>query len=82
MIEWIWVIGAGVLRSFGGWLNNSLEDGEINKFEYAQLASTLLRIILLGVGLHFGLDSFGINVDALGTAASAFVLDFILRIWK
>jgi hypothetical protein len=66
------------IRSVGGWINSSLEDGKISGFELAQLGSTIVRVGLIGAGTYFGLNGLGIDVSAIGASASALVLDFIL----
>ena len=70
-------IGIGALRSVTGWLENALEDGKISKIELAQLSGTVMRILVLSVGLYYGLGSLGIDIDLLGSSMAAWVVDFV-----
>ena len=42
---------AAVIRSFAGWLENSLEDGKIQDYELKKLFATMFRIIPQALGL-------------------------------
>jgi hypothetical protein len=47
MLEWLqlWpIVGIPIIRSLAGFLENALEDGKIDGFEWAQLGSTVLRV--------------------------------------
>ncbi len=76
------IIGIPALRSVVGWLENSLKDGKIDKFEWAQLGATVVRVGVIGAGTYFGLNGAGIDISGIGAAASALVLDFILNAIK
>lgn len=76
------LVGVPVLRSIAGWAENSLADGKIDKYEWAQLGETIVRIGTMGSLAYFGLNGAGVDVTALGAAAGAAVLDFILRAFK
>jgi len=65
-------LGAPLLRSFTGWLENSLEDGKISKFEWCQLGGTFVRVGLISLSAWFGFQSMGINMPALATGLGAF----------
>jgi len=69
-------------RSLAGWASNALEDSKITTFEWTQLASTVLRVGMIGFGTFFGLGGLGLDVTAIGAAGSALVLDFILSAVK
>jgi len=76
------LVGVPVLRSAFGYLENALEDGKMSAFEWQQLASTVLRVGMIGFGSFFGLAQLGFDVSAMGAAGSAIVLDFILSAVK
>lgn len=71
--EAIVLVGAPVVRSVLGWFENAFEDKKISAFEWGELGATILRVGLIGVGLHFGLD-----LNEYAAAGSAIVADFIL----
>ncbi len=80
-------LGASLLRSWGGWWENSFDaksDGgkEITKFELAQLGATTVRVTIMTVAVYFPLDALGMDGAALAAAGSALVLDFILKAIK
>lgn len=72
------IVGAPLIRSVTGWLENSLGDGKIDAFEWAKLGETVLRVGIIGLGTFFGLNGLGVDISAIGASASAVVLDFIL----
>lgn len=76
------IIGIPALRSIAGWLENSLEDGEVSTLEWQQLGATVLRVGTIGAATFFGLEGLGFDVSALGASASALVMDFILSAMK
>jgi hypothetical protein len=76
------MVGVPVARSVAGWIENALEDGKISSFEWAQLGSTIVRVGIISTGMYFGLNGAGVNIDALGSAAGAVILDFILKAIK
>ena len=76
------IIVLPVLRSVGGWLENALDDGKISMIEWAQLGSTVLRIGIMGIATLLGLNGLGIDINAIGAASSAVVMDFILSAIK
>lgn len=83
LIEVLTTVGIAALRSFGGWLEHSLKDGQIQNFELEQLFSTIVRVSLVTGGLYFGVTAiFGIEVSALAASASAFILDKIIGAFK
>lgn len=76
--EIITVVGAGILRSVGGWIENSMKDGIIDSFEWAKLGETIVRVGIIAAGAYYGLNSVGIDVSILGASAGTIVLDFII----
>ncbi len=77
----------GFLRSFTGWLENSLKDGVITEYEYKQLAGTVVKylasilVLMLGVDSALpvlGVDTATANAAAVPVSASlAFVMDVV-----
>ena len=82
LINLIPIVGMPIVRSVAGWLENSLKDGVINTFEWAQLGETIVRVGIIGGAAFFGLNGLGIDVSALGASAGAIVFDFILKAIK
>ena len=82
MIEIITLVATPIFRSVTGWLENSLEDKQIDTYEWSKLLSTVLRVGVIEVGLYYGLNAFGINVPVLGAAAAAFVTDLFFGALK
>ncbi len=72
-------IGLPVLRSFAGWLNGSLQDNKIEKFELNLLLATMLRVTIISTLIYFGCDKFGVNIDLLGASIAGYLTDIILR---
>ena len=68
---------AGGIRNIAGWLESSMKDGVIDKYEWGQLGSTIIRVGLIGLGLIYGL-----NLEPMAAGASAVVLDFVLSALK
>ena len=66
-------IGAGLLRSIAGWLENAAEDGVYSRFEWTQLGATILRVIVLSVSARYGLE-----LDVPSAAGLAIGIDFVL----
>ena len=66
-------VGAIAIRSVTGWLENSLEDGKIQKYEWLELGSTALRLGLITTGLYLGLE-----LGTVEAVSSGVVLDMIL----
>jgi len=65
-----WSIGISVVRSVAGWLQHSLEDGKVDKFEISQLFDTILRILPQALGLG------ALGIPPLG----AFITDVFVRL--
>lgn len=63
-------VGAGFLRSFAGWLENTYKDGKVEDFELRQLGGTVIK--------YFALLSFLLLGLSVGEAvAGAFTLDVV-----
>ena len=75
-------VGAPMLRSLVGYLGHVLKDNKITKLELKLMGETVLRIGLIQVGLYFGLNGIGVNVDMLATAGAAFIIDKLLSALK
>jgi len=71
-----------LVRSISGWSANALKDRKISKFEIKKLIATVVRTSVIAAFIYFGADSFGIDVDAIGSACGAVVFDMILSSWK
>lgn len=72
------IIGVPILRNVLGWFENSLADGKISNYEWAQLGETIVRVGVIGLATYLGLNGMGMDVSALGASAGAVVLDLIL----
>lgn len=80
-------VGASVLRSWGGWLENVCDEKseggtDITKFEWAQLGATTTRVTIMSLCAYFPLNALGFDSAALAAAGSAVILDFILKAIK
>ena len=71
------IVGAGIIRSIAGWLENSLKDAHISKYEWGQLFSTMMRLGTIAAGIYFG---FG--MEALPATGIAVAGDFGLQAVK
>ena len=77
--EAVFILGIPVARSFFGWLNVSLEDGKITRFEVEQLIQTIIKIEMLALFAYLGLTGFGLDVNAVALVASAAALDVVRK---
>jgi len=71
-----------IIRSVGGWLENSFKDGKIDDFEWKQLGETVLRVGLLGAATYYGLSGFGVDITAWTAGFAAFFVDKIFSYIK
>jgi len=73
-MDWSLLIipGGALLRNLAGWIENSAKDGEIQKYEWMQLGSTVARFVLIAGALAFGL-----NLDATTSTGIAALLDVL-----
>ena len=72
------LIGALVLpllRNLMGWLENSLEDGKIQKYEVVELGKTFVKLGTPVLFAYFGVE-FG-NLDPIITILTSFVVVFV-----
>jgi len=72
------IIIAPIVRSASGWLENALEDGMIDKFEWSELGATVVRVGMMTGAAYFGFQFAGIDINAVAAAAGAYVADLIL----
>ncbi len=75
-------IGFPILRSVGGWLENSLKDGKIDSFEWAKLGETFVRVGVIAVTAYYGFTLAGVNMSIIATSAGAVVFDFLVTALK
>lgn len=80
--EFLIALGIPVLRSVGGWLQNSLEDNKISDFEWRQLAVTFFSVGTPAVVLYFGLNAAGFDLSPIAASCGGFLADMILRAVK
>ena len=67
--------GVPVLRSACGWAVKALEDAKVTQFEWKQLATTVIRVGLIGIAGYFGLNLAGFEVPALAAGFGAILVD-------
>ena len=68
-------IGTPVLRSVGGWLQKSLEDKKIKKYEWLLLLETITRVGLIQVFAYIGFSVAGVDNSVLASGVTAFLAD-------
>lgn len=73
--EIISILTPPILRSVAGWAENSLEDGRIQKYEIKKLVQTTVRVSMVALSIHYGLNGAGVHIDALASGFSALVAD-------
>ena len=56
---------AGLIRNLSGWIESSLKDGEVSVYEWTQLGATVVKTVVLSIGLMYGL-----NMDPLMASAA------------
>jgi len=64
---------AGGVRNLAGWIESSLKDGKIDKYEWSQLLSTVIEVAVISVAAMFGL-----NTDATQSAGIGVLGSFLL----
>ena len=67
---WLTPFVAGLIRNISGWVQTSLEDGKITKYELGLLGKTLLEILVLTCVIYFALGSDVLQSSALAVLAS------------
>ena len=65
---------AALLRNVAGWLENSLKDGKISKYEWGKLGATILRVGALGLAIYYGF-----NLSEYQSAGLAVATDFLIH---
>lgn len=69
-------------RNVFGWLKNSMEDGEIQSYEWRRLAQTLIGLGGMAVFGYFGINAvFPDMVNPAEAAALASLVD-VIKSWK
>lgn len=63
------------LRGISGWAKAAMEDGQISKFEWKLLVATIIRVGFIGVSLWVGLNKLGIDLEPIGAAFAAIIMD-------
>ena len=76
------IIGAPLVRSLVGWAEHSFKDGKIDKYEFAKLGETFVRVGLIGLAAFVGFNSAGMDVPVLATGAGTLVFDYVLSALK
>ena len=66
-------LAAGLLRNVAGWIENSFEDGKLLPYEWLLLLSTVVKTLLLTVGLAYTFD-----MEPLAAGASALLTNVAL----
>lgn len=66
-----------ILRNMAGWLENSLKDGTITKYEWRRLVATVVKLTALGVATMFGLEGLGVEQAELIAAGAVYLFDVI-----
>jgi len=74
LITGLTIIGGTVVRNLFGWWENAFRDGKIDKYEWGQLGTTLLRVALLTVALMYGA-----NLDAFQGMSIGIILDYVVQ---
>jgi len=75
--EQLVLLGAPILRSVAGWLHNALEDGKISAYEWKQLLTTGVRMVVPAVALYYGL-----NVPVEAAAALPLLAEYVFDYFK
>jgi len=73
---------APVLRSVFGWLQHSIKDGKIDKFEMEKLYETTARVGFISFCTFFGLEGMGFDVTAIGAVFGSIVADKVIEALK
>ena len=67
-------VGIAVARNLFGWLENSLQDQKISKYEWLQLGETTFRIVALSIAV-----AYGFNLDILSASSISAVGDYFAK---
>lgn len=69
-------------RNVFGWLSNSLKDGEIQRYEWEQLAKTLFTLGGLALFLFYGINAVVPGISGPDAAAMAALIDVLKSQFK
>lgn len=70
--------GIAVIRSVAGWIENSLENGKIEEWEWKKLGETIFRVVPQTLGLTALIGPAG----ALGTFFTDYIISKITHMTK
>ena len=76
------VIVVPLLRSVGGWLYKALEDKKVSRYEWKELLKTIIRTTTIGTFVLLGAQNWGIDINYVGSAVTAILLDWIVSAIK
>ena len=71
-----------IIRSVSGWAVKALADNRITRFEWRQLAQTVVRVGTVGLMGYFGLSIIGVDNAAIASAIGAFFVDKLFNALK
>ena len=69
------VIVVPMFRSIAGWAVKALKDNKVTKFELKELASTVIRVGVIGVAGYFSLNGFGLDISVFAAMMGAILAD-------
>jgi len=74
MISFDWTLAiplvAGGIRNIAGWLEASLKDGKVDRYEWSQLGSTVLQVAVISFAAMFGLGLDPASASGIGVLGS------------
>ena len=76
------IVGLPIVRSGCGWAVHALEDNKVTRIELKLLLATVVRVGSIGLIGYLGLNSAGLEVPALATAAGAYIADKLFSALK
>ncbi len=68
-------ISIPVIRSVAGWLQKSLEDGKIQRYEVRKLVETIIRVGTLQLFAYLGFSLAGVDNAVIASGVAAFFAD-------
>ena len=75
-------VGVPLLSAFVGWLNKALADGVIQALEWRKLAETVIRVGVPAFAAYLGLNTLGLDVNALAPVLVAALIDWYRIIFR
>jgi hypothetical protein len=69
---------AGGVRSVAGWIEVSLKDGKIDKYEWGKLISTIIEVGIISISAMYGLGTDATQSAGIGVLAS-FILSAVKK---